>query len=280
MKFTKGLLIATMSAAMGIASSSASAAFNDFDIEEGVITDSIDNEFTADKITGNYVEIVTFNGDGTFDVSIKWNAGQFVADDGTTPLPSPGVDTQLNGSQLGGATNGYGLYALFMGSGTFTPTGGGGATFLFDNAGSVALYVDADQDTTFNQPGNGTTAWTTNNNTDDELIGSGTVLEGEGVLDPSLSTCGEGDGINCGSFGTTTSFALTAFGMTYFIDPDPFYNVAFESGQLNLFELSGTQEINGSLDVVFDNQVPEPSTLALMGLGMAGIGLMRRRKKA
>jgi len=270
MKFTKGLLIATISAAMGIASSSASAAFNDFNVQEGVIgPDTADNEFTADKIIGNYVEIVTFNADLTFDVSIKWQAGQFVADDGATP-----VGTQLGSFGAGG----YGLYALFTSGGTFVPDGAGGAVFTFDAVGGLSLYSDENQDTTFNTPANGTTAWTTNNSADDDLIGTGNVLSGGGVLDPTLSTCNPG--INCGSFGTTTSFALTAFGSTYFIDPVPFYNVAFESGQLNVFELTGTQEINGSLDVVFESQIPEPSTLALMGLGMAGIGLMRRRKKA
>jgi hypothetical protein len=270
MKLTKGLLIAAMSATVGLASTGASAAFNDFDVEEGVIgVDTADNEFTADKITGNYVEIVTFNDDFTFDVSIKWEAGQFVADDGTT----------LVGTQLGSfGDEGYGLYALFTSGGTFIPDGAGGAEFIFDAVGGLTLYSDEDQDTTFNTPINGSTAWTTNNSTDDDIIGTGNVLSGGGVLDPTLSTCDPG--INCGSFGTTTSFALTAFGETYFIDPDPFYNVAFESGQLNIFELSGTQEINGSLDVVFESQIPEPSTLALMGLGMAGIGFMRRRKNA
>ena len=270
MKFTKGLLIAAISATVGLASTGASAAFNDFDVQEGVIgADTADNLFTADKITGNYVEIVTFNSDGSFDVSIKWEAGQFVGNDGQDP-----VTTQLGSF----GDEGYALYALFTSGGIFIPDGNGGAQFIFDAVGGLSLYSDEDQDTTFNTPANGSTAWTTNNSADDDLIGTGDVLSGGGVLDPTLSTCGPG--INCGSFGTTTSFALTAFGETYFVDPDPFYDVAFESGQLNIFELSGTQEINGSLDVVFESQIPEPTTLALMGLGMAGLGIMRRRKKA
>ena len=265
MKFTKGLLIAAISA------TGASAAFNDFDVQEGVIgADTTDNLFTADKITGNYVEVATFNADGTFDVSIKWQAGQFVADDGVIP-----VTTQLGGF----GASGYGLYALFTGNGTFVPDGSGGAVFTFNaSADSFSLFADEDNNTTFTQPGNGTTAWTTGNDSDDELVGTGGVLDGGGVLDPTLPTCDPG--INCGSFGTTTSLALTAFGSTYFVLPDPFYNVAFESGQFDLFTPEATQVINGSLDVVFENQIPEPTTLALMGLGMAGLGIMRRRKKA
>ena len=51
-----------------------------------------------------------------------------------------------------------------------------------------------------------------------------------------------------------------------------------DSGQLNNFEVSGTQTINGSFDVVFKNNVPEPSSIALMGLGFIGLGFAGRKK--
>lgn len=271
----KGLLIAGLSAAMGVASTSAMAAFNDFQVQEGVITDTPDNLFTADRITGGYAEVITFNANGTVDVSLKWEAGQFL--DGNDPAES----------YLGTlGKDRYGLYALFQASGTFTLDGAGGASFDFGPGGSLLLAIDTDLNTTFGQPGDGATAWTLGGTGDDVTVATGAAVSGTGVLDPNLDTCGEPDpnnpntGINCGSFGTTTSIDLTAFGTTYFVDPIPFFNLAFESGQLNEFSPTGTQLIDGSLDVVFGNAaVPEPSTLALMGLGMLGLGVMRRRKQ-
>jgi hypothetical protein len=277
----KMLLACTVTAAFG-ASSSAMAApdFPDFVINESAISGTLPNSspFSADKITGNYEEAITFSGGpsgGTFNVALKWNAGQFVTNDGTDPVAS----------QLGASTaSQYGLYALYEGHGTFTMNGAA-TIFNFDAGGSLRLFADPNADTTFGRPATGASAFSTGLSADDILLATGEPVSGLGNLDPTLPTCSQGGGINCGSFGASSTFLLTAAGSQYFVRPIPFYNVTFESGQLNNFSPAGTQFINGSLDVIMAggggaNQVPEPATLAMIGAGLLGLGLTRRRKQA
>lgn len=270
----KTLIACAVTASFAASSGAMAQSFPNFTVDESVIAGALGQNFTADKITGNYVEVISFAGSetsGTFNVSLKWNAGQFVANDGSTPVAS----------QLGGSTGQYGLYALYQGAGTFNTTASG-TVFSFTPGGSLNLFADAQANTVFGQPANGALAFTTTNSSDDVLIATGTPTSGEGRLDPSLSTCGITNGINCGSFGASSTFNLTAAGSEYFVAPNPFYNISFQSGQLNNFNPTGTQVINGSLDVIFggSSEVPEPATVAMVGLGLLGLGLSRRRKQA
>lgn len=268
----KTLIAFAITASFSASSGAMAQSFPDFTVDESAISGALARTFTADKITGNYVEVITFSGsgtNGTFDVALKWNAGQFVGNNGTTVVSN----------QLGAVTsNQYGLYALYQGSGTFSATASG-TVFNFNSGGSLSIFADSQSDTQFVQPTNGNIAFSTTSSGDDVLIAAGVPTSGQGRLDPTLTTCGA-QGINCGSFGASSTIDLTAAGSEYFVAPNPFYNVSFQSGQLNNFTPIGTQVINGSLDVIFanaGNEVPEPATATMIGLGLLGLGLARRR---
>ena len=228
--------------------------------------------FVADKMIGNYVEIANFNLDGTFTANLVWTAAAFQTLDGNyqyTALES-------------GLGYDYGIYALYSAAGQYAMDTDGVTNFTFaPGSGTLSLWLDPNANTKY-------TAGTTGSNftsigtVGDILIGTGNPQSGNGFLDPNNSQCSSGSvnsGIFCGAFGSTTTFELTDAGAKFFVEPSPFYQLSFQSGQLNNFTPSGRVVINGSLDVAF-NDVPEPGSLALLGLGLAGLGLSLRRKQA
>lgn len=263
-------LFSTALGAAAIAASSTSSALplQEFLVSPGALEGLI-APFQADKITGNYTEVITF-GANTFSMSLLWNAGQFVADDGTKPLAAAE-------SGLGAK---YNMWATFMGAGTFESSGAtinlnmspGGALNLwldpFSNGGAITKFTTAaDGSSAFGIVG--TTG------ADDITLATGAGLSGNSHFDCAIGSN------NCGSFGQTNSIALTAAGRQFFVAPVPFYQLALESGQFNSFTLSGTPTLtlNGSLDVVFVAAVPEPHSYVLMSAGLLAVGWLARRRR-
>lgn len=269
----KHILALSMVAALGSSNAFAAAVYPDFVVNEAPASGKT-NIFTADKITGNYTETAKFTATtantGTFSLALLFDVQGFAKNDGTAAV----APLYLNGFE----PDGYKMYGLYTAGGSYVTTGAN--THFTFNSGTMALWADKNSNTTFIDPKDGVSPIlaAAASATDDDLIGFGsTGVNGDGDLLPTNQSCIVGN--NCGSFGVNVDFALTAFGKTYFTSPVPFYNIAFNSGVLNNFDVAGVQDINGVMNITF-NRVPEPASLALIGIGLMGLGFQRRKVAA
>lgn len=221
--------------------------------------------FYADYLKGSYSETITITSANTFNIALIFVASSFNYDDGTRAL----------GANQTGLGFYYGLYALFNGGGTLSTTNG---TTTFNlQGGNLNVFIDGGANNgnlikpTVADGVNGYSYGTGSGN--DTSIATGTGKMGTGNL-----TCSVGN--NCGSFGQVTTFKTTAAGNSFFVQPQPFYDMSFQSGNFNGFAPTvGTQELNGTMNVIFQ-RVPEPSSIALVGAAFVGLGFISRRKKA
>lgn len=257
-------LVSILATAAALACGSASAAlFEEFKVNETVIPGTglmpgLSNPaLSVGKLNGGYTEALTVTGATTFAASAFANFNTYLGTDGITAPFS-----LLNSNPLIG---GYKIYALFQATGTIV-----GLNSFASSNNSFSLYLDYDSNTTATLTDGLTAAALNGNGEDIVLATAGTAL---------LSSSGTGN-LNGppGAFNIDWSdFALTPFGKTMFFSPSTFFTNVRVNGDYDI--VSGglpTKIITGDVSANFI-KVPEPTSVALVGLALLGAGVASRR---
>lgn len=249
--------------------SSAAFAFPTFQVQEGSLDGNVDNLVTADRISFDYnATIIQTNTGGTLDGADDpftefgfFNKAAFA--NGGAAVPS-----QLN------ALGGYGLYGLFEITGEADLNSSGDGVAATFQTMTMTLWADLDQDTDLSL---GVAGVDVGDDADDVLIASYTLNVGEANVFAGLAN---------GDFDTTLNITLTADGMAYFVSPSPFFSLESFGGNtetisnVSLTDSFTATATGGGIELFIE--VPEPATVALLGIGLLGLGLgsKRRVKKA